>query len=76
MYKVRVEFCIRSNEEEELTIPFAIAYRETICRLRLLSGYASNLGYGGRICPPCKLSGMTKNSLSGVDWRTSYPATV
>ena len=28
MYKVRVEFYIRSNEEEELTIPFAVAYRE------------------------------------------------
>ena len=46
MYKVRVEFYIRSNEEEELTIPFAVAYRDTELPFAPFIGLRFHFGLG------------------------------
>ena len=45
MYKVRVEFYIRSNEEE-LTIPFAVAYRDTELPFAPFIGLRFHFGLG------------------------------
>ena len=46
MYKVRVEFYIRSNEKEELTIPFAVAYRDTDLPFAPFIGLRFHFGIG------------------------------
>ena len=55
MYKVRVEFCIRSNEEEELTIPFAVAYRETELPFAPFIGLRFKFGIWGTNMPTMQI---------------------
>ena len=53
MYKVRVEFYIRSNaEEEELTIPFAVAYRDTELPFAPFIGLRFDFGRMGAVNLP------------------------